>query len=129
MTRPQEKVDDKDYLYKRRYERIIKYHDLFNSLRDAQIRVRAVIGNKKVDTAVENLFKSRNAVAIAIEQLADFSKDTTIEPSSEIKELSMRYRKEIYGSFSEKDELGQKILNSIQTIEKELNPFARLDAK
>jgi hypothetical protein len=125
---PKEKISDKVYPYQRRYERIGEYNELFNDLRDAQIRVRAVIGDQIVDKAVEELFKARNQVSISIKLLADYARDDDGGRRPEERDHKMKLRRDLYGSFSEEDELGQRISAAVKTIEGKLNPIARLEA-
>ena len=123
---PSEKAADKVYLYQRRYERIAHYYQLFQRLRDAHIRVRAVLGNE-VDSPVDELFRARNHVDIAIGQLADYARENS-ESSADaghIKEL----RATLYGSFGDRDELGKKIVAAVKEIEAKLGPVARLEVK
>ncbi|NIZ60968.1 hypothetical protein DL239_08270 [Sedimentitalea sp. CY04] len=125
---PKDKIGDRIYPYQRRYERIAKYNELFKDLRNAQIRVRAVIGNENVDQAVEELFKVRNRVAISIELLADYARSENSERSQEDRNHKMKLKRDLYGSLSKEDELGQKISSSVKTIEEQLNPISRLEA-
>ena len=53
---PADKANDECYLYEQRYERIAEYNDLFEKLRDIQIKVKTIIGDVEVEQAVENLF-------------------------------------------------------------------------
>ncbi len=123
-TVPKEKMNDRKYSFQRRYERLVKYNDLFKSLRDAQIRVRAIIGNSRVDDAVEMLFRARGEVAIAIEELAEMA-DEELNP--EDRESRIGYRKTLFGSFSKRDTLGQMIIEAVEAIERELAPIARIE--
>ena len=126
---PDEKTDDKNYYYKMRYERIFEYNPLFKKLRDAQIRVRAVLDKKEVDEAVETLFKARTNVLIAIEGLSDLILNDNIGPlTKDEKELRNKWKADMYGTFSERDELGTSILNAIKKIEEDLSPIARLES-
>ena len=122
---PKDKVRDNTYTYQRRYERIVKHNDLFKRLRDAQIRVRAVIGDNKVDAAVEDLFKARNNIAISIEILADYADEDNV--SSEDKKRRIKLMRDISGSYFEGDEVGQKIVSAVKIIEEKLSPIARLE--
>jgi len=124
---PKDKVDDKTYTYEKRYSVIVKYNDLFKRLRNAQIRVRAVIGDAAVDAAVEKLFKARNEVVIAIEILADYEREDSL--NSEDKSHRIELRRKMYGSYSERDEFGKTITSAVSLIEKNLSPIARLEQK
>lgn len=125
---PKDKAGDKLYGYQKRYDRMASYNDLFKALREAQIRVRAVIGDPDIDAAVEALFKARHRVAIALEQLAEYIRDEVDQSDKDIRDLVKKWRTEVYGSYSERDELGQQIISAVNTIEQTLNPVARLEA-
>ncbi len=126
---PCEKKDDKNYEYKTRYERIIEYSPLFKELRDAQIRVRAVLDKQEVDSAVEKLFQARADVLTAIQGLSDLILNDNIDPlTKDEKELRNKWKADMYGTFSERDELGTSILNAIKKIEEDLSPIARLES-
>jgi hypothetical protein len=43
---PKEKLNDKHYSYQERHNRLAEFNELFKELREAQIRVRAVIGDE-----------------------------------------------------------------------------------
>ncbi|MCB2144357.1 MAG: hypothetical protein KDE02_16810 [Rhodobacteraceae bacterium] len=125
---PKDKAGDRFYGYQKRYERVANYNDLFKALRDAQIRVRAVIGDQEIDHAVETLFKARHRVAAAIEGLAEYARDDVDQSDPEIRTLLKEWRTELYGSYSARDEFGKEILAAVKTIENGLNPVARLEA-
>ncbi|WP_227287016.1 MULTISPECIES: hypothetical protein [Paracoccaceae] len=124
---PKDKLHDKKYGYQQRYERVAKYNDLFKRLREAHIRERTIIGNEAVNEAVEALLKARNEVLVAIETLADYSDEPSIDAS--VREHRRELRGKVYGSFSKSDDLGQRILAAVKLIEEELKPFARLDVE
>lgn len=125
---PQEKLKDKRYPYQKRYERIVSYNELFRRLRDAQIRARAVVNDSKVDESVEALFSARSRVAIAVEILADYAEEGSSELAQDEKDHRKSLKKDMYGSFSERDELGSKITSAIACIEQRLGPVARLNS-
>lgn len=120
-----DKAGDAKYSYQRRYDRIAKYNEVFENLRSAKIRARAIIGDDDVNSAVEKLFKARSDVAIALETLADYVDDKTF--SQDEREHRVELRKTVYGSFSERDELGSEVSKAVDLIEKKLSPFARLE--
>ncbi|WP_141399404.1 hypothetical protein [Rhodobacter maris] len=125
---PADKAHDERYAYQMRFERIGKYDELFRRLREAQIRVRAVVGNEAVDVATSDLFAARNQVAIALKTLAEYVEDPPTAPSEHDRRFKVKLRGEIWGSFNENDLLGKQIIRSVETIERELNPIARLEA-
>lgn len=126
---PLEKAADKQYPYEQRYKTVVKYNELFKSMREAQIRLRAVIGNQTVDDAVDTLFKARARVATAIEFLADMERDDYGSIDQEDREEAKKLRKDLYGSFGSRDQFGQEILAAIKKIEDVLSPIARLEAR
>ena len=111
-----------------RYERIGEYADLFSELRKTQIRARAVLGISEVDDAVETLFRARVDVIVSLEQLAEYARDSNDTDSEEIRVLKIKWRRDIFGSFSKKDELGKTILDAVRLIEDTLSPIARLES-
>lgn len=123
---PRDKANDRMFRWNKRYERVVSYNDLFNSLRDAQIRVKAVLGIEAVDQAVDSLISARSKIAIAIEVLAEMESQDVNVPRE--RNLELELRKDVFGHFSKDDELGQKILTALSTIENELSPIARLEA-
>lgn len=81
-----------------------------------------MLGIAAVDEAVEELFNARGSIVSAIEILAE-NEDKSKEWRQEI----VRWRKDVFGNFSKDDELGQKILKAVETIENELIEIARLE--
>lgn len=125
---PREKLKDKVYPYQTRYERVVASNDLFKKLRDAQIRVRAVIGDAEVDKAVDSFFNARNAVAISLQHLAEeANRDEPLQDASD-RDWKRKLRSDVYGLFNESDELGNGVVMSLKTIEEKLNPIARLES-
>ncbi|NOE19965.1 hypothetical protein GS634_17715 [Ruegeria atlantica] len=124
---PKDRLSDKKYAYQQRYERLASYNNLFKKLRDAQIRVRAVIGDREVDQAVEVLFRTRAQLATAIEILADYTDWEASELDQMEKDHRKKLRSDLYGSFSRSDDLGSKITEAVSVIENKLSPIARLE--
>lgn len=120
---PKDKQNDKSYVYQRRYERIVKYNDLFKSLRDAQIRVRALIGDETVEKAVGQLFSARARVGAAIQILNDYATDETSDDRAHKKKL----RRDMYGASDEDDEVGTMVSVAVADIERCLSNIARME--
>jgi hypothetical protein len=120
---PVDKVDDKKFVYERRYQRITDANELFQRLREFQIRCDAVIGSEVTKPHVTALFNARTEVALAIEELSDLSEGSNDVGAAE--ELH-RNRRILYGSWSDKDELGVKIMEAIGAIKSELSAYAQL---
>lgn len=126
---PIEKAQDKLYHFQQRYERIVKHNELFRELRNAQIRARAVIGEKQVDEAVEELFSARAKVATAIEILADYAREGETPHDHSTREHIKDLRSSITSAGGESDLLGKKIRAAVQSVEEQLTPIARLENK
>lgn len=86
-----------------------------------------MIGDDVADAAVEQLFKSRNKVRTAIEMLARMTSENRSDPVNGERELHRDLRSDLFGSFDDRDELGKVVVASIETIQKRMNPIARLD--
>jgi hypothetical protein len=125
---PKEKLNDKHYSYQERHNRLAEFNELFKELREAQIRVRAVIGDDEVEAAVESLFRARHSVSVAIKMLADMVDD---DPpfDDEMRGLIRRLRADMYSSSSDEDEISTVIAKAIETVEDNLSPIARLEMR
>lgn len=125
---PQEKVNDANYQLQMRYERITKYNELFNELRDAHIHVRAVIGkvnSQQIDAAVDDLFLIRSEISTAIEMLVDHAE---IPPNdAEERQNWVSWRRVAFGDFCPGDQLGERILKKVGVIEDTLSEFTPQD--
>ncbi len=124
---PIEKDKDKIFPLQRRYDRFSTNAEIFKSLRQAQFRSIAIIGNEEVDSAVNTLFKIRGEIMSTIEIYADFVRDDALS-DLEADEL-VGYRKTMFGSYGETDELGQRQLKAVEEIDKGLRGIARLNGK
>ena len=120
--RPVGKADDKKFVYERRYQRITDANELFQRLREFQIRCDAVIGSEVTKPHVTALFNARTEVALAIEELSDLSEDSNDAAAEELR----KNRRVLYGTWTDKDELGMKIIGSIEAIKSKLSDYAQL---
>lgn len=118
---PQDKIQDKEFVYRKRYERITESNELFRKLREFQVRVDALAGFPATESFVTKLFNARADVAMAIEELIDFAG----------KDLGDRYRdektiarKNLYGTWSERDKLGQEIQAAVRGIISAVSQYA-----
>jgi len=119
---PVDKADDKKFVYKRRYQRITDANELFQRLREFQIRCDAVIGSEVTKPHVTALFNARTEVALAIEKLFGLSEDSNDAAAEELR----KSRRVLYGTWTDKDELGMKITGLIEAIKSELSDYAQL---
>lgn len=126
---PLDRVKDPVFSYQQRLSRLASYDELFRKLRDAQIRVKALVGNAKVDQAVDSLFRARNQVVVSLQALAEYASLGSDEINAQDREFKVTLRKTISGAGSADDELGVEVAASVKTIEIELNPIARLEAQ
>ncbi|AGI66145.1 hypothetical protein OAN307_c04020 [Octadecabacter antarcticus 307] len=126
QTTLREKVADKHYLFQKQHDKLVEYNGLFERLREAQIRARAVIGDDDVEASVEVFFIVRNRVSIAnimLAQMVDESDSHDDETRKHEKEL----RGDLCAHYGDQDELSKKIEAAVKTIELKLSPIARLD--
>lgn len=121
---PQDKVDDKIFPIQRRYDRLFEASNSFEKLRRAQIAVRTLIGSEEVDQSVQVLFSVRGSVFAALEELADFIREG---PDSVDREFKIEMRRTAYGSYDDNDKIGQRQVSALETIEKSLMRYARLE--
>lgn len=125
---PKEKLNDKLYSYQERHDRLAESKELFKELREAQIRARAVIGDHKVESAVESIFRARHSVSVAIKMLADMV-DDEISIDDEMRVLIRKLRSDMYSTSGADYKISKIVTEAIQTVENRLSPIARLEAK
>jgi membrane-associated HD superfamily phosphohydrolase len=124
---PIEKAKDKIYPYQQRLDRIQSYGERFRALRSAQIRARAVIGDKKVDESVDVLFQARARVLTAIEMLAEYAREDYASQDQSDRDRKKRLRSDLYGASKEYDELGKKVREAVELIEMQMIGLVRLE--
>ena len=120
---PVDEAGDQKKYYERRYKRIVDKSDVFDELRNAQVKAKIFIGSNEVSSAIDSLFEIRRDVALAIE----FTAEDYDAKGIEARELQIARRREMSGSYSEKDILGQKQILAVNTAEAELIPLARYE--
>ena len=103
-------------------------NELFKELREAQIRARAVIGDDKVEAAVERIFRARHSVSVAIRMLADMVDDEAPR-DEEMRSLVRKLRSDMYSTSGDDDEISTIINEAVQIVENNLSPIARLEVK
>jgi len=109
---PKEKVHDHEFIFQKRWERITDTNELFLRLREYQVRCDAVFSEGMLQPMVSELFNARNQIAIAIEALLENAKITSFTGTSDDTE----YRQILYGTWSDRDELGSRILQTLNAI-------------
>ncbi|MBY5987338.1 hypothetical protein [Roseovarius atlanticus] len=118
---PKDKLNDRRYMFEKRYERVVESNDLFAKLRETQIRFDASVGSEKTKKHVSELFNYRTEIAIAIETLLDMSMDDGArENRGELRQA----RSVLYGTWGDRDELGQKISHQLTHLRFIAGPYA-----
>ena len=118
---PRDKLSDREFVYRRRYERVVEANDLFEKLRELQVRCDAIIPNADLKSATISLINSRSDIALAIEELSE------IEGDDRNGEDYRRAHRTLYGSWSDRDSFGLSILQQINAAVHRLEPFARFE--
>ncbi|WP_170573725.1 hypothetical protein [Ruegeria atlantica] len=112
---PVDKVDDKTFTLERRYNRFVEKNDLFQNLRDAQVKAEAVLGNDEVRKKIDVLFQVRNEVLTAIDMLISEAQSPSTGPRDRSFEQELRWK--VHGTYSEKyDPLGMRQLEAIKEL-------------
>jgi len=121
---PKEQASEKGITYRRRHERLVQYNEAFQGLRKAQIDHDIVLGVAEVSKAIDKLFQIRSQVMLAIEFLYDEIDNEERDP--ETRQLAKKWRSQISGTYSERDEFGQTQIDAINEIKHGLSDIARL---
>lgn len=121
---PKEQATEKGITYRRRHERLVQNNEAFQSLRKAQIDHDIVLGVPEVSKAIDKLFQIRSQVMLAIEFL--YEEIDNEERDSETRQLAKKWRSQISGTYSERDEFGQTQIDAINEIKHGLSDIARL---
>jgi len=121
---PKEQAQEPGITYKRRNKRVIDSADAFEQLRKAQIDHDIVLGLPAVTEAIDVLFRIRSDVLLAIEFL--YEEIGNLDTDSETRELKKNWRRQMSGSYSERDDFGRQQVEAVRTIRKELSSIARL---
>ncbi len=126
-TIPKEKENDKSYRYKQYYATIDKYSELFNSLHEAEIYARVVLGYDNIKEAVEILFSARNEVLNAIGNLSLY--ENIENPSKEERDEMIQLRQIAFNTNSKDNVLTKQINDAVKTIETRLSHIVRIEEK
>ena len=121
---PADKANDELYFYEQRYERLAEYNDLFEKLRDIQIKVKTIIDDVEVEQAVENLFSARHRIRVAIESLIMYAK---LNDDGEYRVAIKELKEILLEDINETDATSQKINNAIKTIQTRLTPIVQMN--
>gem|GEM_PF-3581117 len=128
-TIPKDKAGDREFIYRRRYERLQDQEAKFMKLREMQVRCEAVMGDVGLRKHVTELFNYRNEIAWAITDLAEFDSDQGSPTQKTDQDNRNKTRRILYGTWSHKDEFGMKILKEIKAIRLIVCQAARLNGE
>ncbi len=123
---PVEKIEDRAYIYKRRHERMVERGDIFEALRHAQIRAKAVFRDDGVDAAIEKIFRVRADFMGALVDVVDYIIDEEDLDANDQK-FFQEARKKIFGRRNENDELHVTLTDALKELEKILGPVVRFE--
>ncbi len=119
---PEEKIKDRTYIYKRRHERMVERGEIFEALRHAQIRAKAVLRDDRVDAAIEEFFQVRMDFVFALQDIIDYM--TEEGPNPDDRELFKKDQKKIFGRFNKDDELHVTLTAALNKLDEILVPVA-----
>ncbi|MEM7210527.1 MAG: hypothetical protein AAF479_01340 [Pseudomonadota bacterium] len=57
------------YVYEKRYEMLLEQNNLFEKLRESQIRAKAILNDKEINRLIDELFSLRIDIKLAIEHV------------------------------------------------------------
>ncbi len=78
---PVEEAKNRTYIYEQKLRRMAERGAVFETLRHAQIRAKAVLQDETTDAAVEKVFKVRGELLAALEIVIDYARDEVdLEP-------------------------------------------------
>lgn len=112
--------------WRERLQRVESRKEDFEKLRHAQVRVEAFVGNPDADAAVSELMDVRQEVWASLGSLVarqEYAERT--DPS--LREFYESLRWKVWGTYSERDQLGERQNSAIRTLERELYPIVRFE--
>ncbi|WP_108860688.1 hypothetical protein [Ruegeria sp. Alg231-54] len=119
------RFDDKLEYYEYRYRQVFDKNGIFEELRRAEVQQDILIGNNEVSKSFSEFFSIRENIVRAINCLIEIEVEHRETP--EAQELKAECDVHLNGLGSDKDELGPRQDNAIQTINEVLRPIARYD--
>ncbi len=104
----------------RRQNRFIEKYDLFQNLREAQVQADAILGNDEVGKNIDVLFRVRNEVLIAIDELIAIARSASVASRDRSFEQELQWK--VHGTCSEKyDPLGMQQLEALNELKRLLS--------
>jgi hypothetical protein len=125
---PKEEINNKGYVYIQKSNRLGERGSIFENLRHAQVRAKAVLQNKEVDAAADRLFEARKDFFIALEMAMSYIDPGAHGLDAEDAALLKDAKSKIYGRYDEKDELHQLMHGALDDLDKQLGPIIRIES-
>lgn len=113
---------EKNATLKIKYEKIFSNNEVFRSLRDSQISLQTLIENDELNSSFDELFNIRADIVHALE----FMRDSEDEDDPEYRQLRVKWRRTIYGSYGRDDPVGNRQQTAVSSIKKILKPIVKL---
>ncbi len=123
---PKESTSDPGYIYKQRWERMADRNEVFERLRHAQVRAKVVLQNNSADSDIEEIFRIRVELLIALEMLLEMSSYEDL--TKEEVEQRIDLKRKAFGH-GKNDDFGKKIEQTLRSVEEKLGPVARLETR
>lgn len=120
-------IKNKAYIYEERLKRISERNSVFENLRHAQIRAKAVLSDSETDDAIEEIYRVRMDLISALDINAEYFRDPgTIEDDDQ--EIIKTNRKMVFGRFNESDLLHVNLTSCMDRLDRTLGPVIRLES-
>lgn len=124
---PMSEIKNKAYIYEERLKRISERNSVFENLRHAQIRAKAVLSDSETDDAIEEIYRVRMDLISALDINAEYFRDPgTIEDDDQ--EIIKTNRKMVFGRFNESDLLHVNLTSCMDRLDRTLGPVIRLES-
>ncbi len=124
---PKEELNNKGYVFIQKSNRLNERGSIFENLRHAQVRARAVLQNNDVDTAVDKLLEARKDFFVALETAMSYVDTGPHGLDAEDAALLKDAKKKIYGRYNNEDELHNLMHNALKDLDQQLGPIIRIE--
>ena len=121
---PENDANPDTFARRERMNRSHEKQECFERLGVANVRSKAILGVEEVNAAVDALFDVKQEVDASLASLATRAggrEDTDTEAFYE------KCNRSVFGSYSERDELGTRQIKAIESLEEHLFPFVRFE--
>lgn len=123
---PPEKADDRKFTYERRMKILAEANPIFESLRYAQIRAASVLQDTELENAAKSIVQSRVELFVELELIVE-NLDNPAPDDEEFRKMLTEARRTVFGTWSERDTFGSKLLADLKLIELRTGPFVRME--